>query len=101
MHYVLCSFLTHRSGQSKFLGWTEDAQREFVKIRKEIKEARKKPESAELEKKILKKLRKENGIQGIAHAEEQRIKKGRKAKKIAPPEGIEGILWDNDDEWEA
>jgi hypothetical protein len=49
----------------------------------------------------LKKLRKDNGIQGKTHEEEQRIKKGRKAKKIAPPEGIEGVLWDNDDAWEA
>lgn len=72
------------SGQAKYGGWKQDGLREFARLRKLNKKARKKESSKALERQILAKVRVANGKTAQSHEEEKKNKKRKRTGNSEP-----------------
>ena len=82
------------SGQAKFGGWTTKGMKKFAEYVSLCKIGRQKMETPALEKKILDKLREENGITELTYEEHLRSQAGKKPPP-SPQEEIDNLIdWD-------
>ena len=87
-----------KSGQVKFGGWTEDGKKAFQKLKKEIKDERKKKHVKALEEEVLLIVRGSNNWDEVDKKREE----GKKKRKKQPPKQAEArkVLPSNMDDWE-
>jgi hypothetical protein len=90
-------YTTADGGQKPFGGWSVQGKKLFIKLKKQIKEARKQDESLQKEKQFLEILRKEDPkFQELSERPTKRAKKMAEVADTVDDDDFEQICWEED-----